>query len=1012
MGKKSKLQLRQGGQITTTFIVNFRDWRGAIETVEHLFETQVESSLVEFAIEILGRASLEEARIENKLEVLRIAQNVSKSELGSYSSVHHQLTSFATDLLMVTKPSVKSLDSHLLSAFHSFFEKLEPDIQLKTYSFLGKMINPALLKQSTSFPSMDNLDLRTLLDAGMSTKRFYEQTDIRIKEFVEEATKKNNVTNEKNRADVTKSKYEYQCYNIIENLLAARNQRCVTPPGISQLLLVYIFGGRSRLVCDIFAKQGAKGCYNTVTQKILPKSETTSQRICKDGIECWYSFDNIQKMFKIHRLYGDNQNKVIARVLTSVVRYYPDGLMLNDIQYRIDNNPMKWLYSFEINGETTILGDKLNKDVLLSMVTPTEQDLDIVLGRWDFDIDEAIKKVKDELQNGGTDIIDKMIQNNEYERTYYCSNCEVLQEISGNRKYCKQCKTLLVKLDAVEEEHEVENVEETEDFSSVYKLRIFNNDDVCEPKLVQFKQISDKRVIYPKVRNIQQANDGIYETEKCVYVNPNKFERVEKVFEEIQKRTKTFDNPTSFLLFDKAGKVSVETQELSDVRQYLIITVDGLPHRIGIEVIKHCFKCNVCEKKISSISDVSKHFEKFGHEKYIKRFSNIIIKLGGLHLELNMLRSFVSLNWKIDYSYIVNSIGFKSPKAQIFQQKVQDLHKSFDTFNATRKAKCLEYVRPFVIYCLDNNVDPNSRTFDDWLTTEVQDETYKANLEIDKYFGTSIWLVRAGHRANYLKLYRAGMRIFSGLFHINGNLNYSVIELFEDYMMSIMEMNNKELYDHLSTRLCSNINKVPLNSQPQDARHEEMNKAAQNMFPGKSLEELDLACCIVDDVSLLRKQSFSDMGITERDTPRIVIPDYSILITKIRYAIRKNEYFSSPHLKKAAYSIDGNELNESLSNIFEISHQRRKDDILKVVRFNDFSEGYSSRKGKFPLMKDENFNKQDENEINTQLQVLIECIDDSELKEQCKTHYSFLKKGQIEKKEAFLSGLLEKNYEF
>ena len=108
-----------------------------------------------------------------------------------------------------------------------------------------------------------------------------------------------------------------------KNLLAARNQICVTPAGISQLLLVYIFGGRSRLVCDIFAKQGAKGCYNTVTQKILPKSETSSQRICKDGIECWYSFDNIQKMFKVHRLYGYIQNNVIVRVLTSVATTQP-----------------------------------------------------------------------------------------------------------------------------------------------------------------------------------------------------------------------------------------------------------------------------------------------------------------------------------------------------------------------------------------------------------------------------------------------------------------------------------------------------------------------------------------------------------------------------------------------------------------------------------------------------------------------------------------------------------------
>ena len=62
-----------------------------------------------------------------------------------------------------------------------------------------------------------------------------------------------------------------------------------------------------------------------------------------------------------------------------------------------------------------------------------------------------------------------------------------------------------------------------------------------------------------------------------------------------------------------------------------------------------------------------------------------------------MLRSFVSLNWKIDYSFIVNSLGFKSPKAQIFQQKVQDLHKAFDTFIARRKAKLLEYVIPFVL---------------------------------------------------------------------------------------------------------------------------------------------------------------------------------------------------------------------------------------------------------------------------------------------------------------------------
>ena len=96
-----------------------------------------------------------------------------------------------------------------------------------------------------------------------------------------------------------------------------------------------------------------------------------------------------------------------------------------------------------------------------------------------------------------------------------------------------------------------------------------------------------------------------------------------------------------------------------------------------------------------------------------------------------------------------------------------------------------------------------------------------------------------------------------------------------------MEEKNFNLFNNLLRRLCSNLNKIPLNSQPQDARYEEMNKQAQNMFPGKSLEELDLACWIVDDVMLLRKQSFRDLGLPEKNNPRVVIPNYDILVTRI-----------------------------------------------------------------------------------------------------------------------------------
>ena len=36
------------------------------------------------------------------------------------------------------------------------------------------------------------------------------------------------------------------------------------------------------------------------------------------------------------------------------------------------------------------------------------------------------------------------------------------------------------------------------------------------------------------------------------------------------------------------------------------------------------------------------------------------------------------------------------------------------------------------------------------------------------------------------------------------------------------------------------------------------------------------------------------MGIKDSDDVKVVIPDYRLLVTKIRYAIRKSAYLSNP----------------------------------------------------------------------------------------------------------------------
>ena len=178
----------------------------------------------------------------------------------------------------------------------------------------------------------------------------------------------------------------------------------------------------------------------------------------------------------------------------------------------------------------------------------------------------------------------------------------------------------------------------------------------------------------------------------------------------------------------------------------------------------------------------------------------------------------------------------------MLQLKVQDHYKCWDTFQIVREAIVKEAVKLFMEFAAEKQVDLSAQNFETWIENDVQNPQLKLTVEIQKYFGTSLWLFRAGQRANYFKLYRAAMRVFAGLFHINGNLHYSAIEVYDDYLMTALETNNSELFDHLITRLCTNLTQEKFSSQSHDAKHEESNKLAQNMFPGRDPEELHMSC--------------------------------------------------------------------------------------------------------------------------------------------------------------------------
>ena len=538
------------------------------------------------------------------------------------------------------------------------------------------------------------------------------------------------------------------CSNIVENFLKARNLRFVSLFGLSILTLVYIFSGRSKQTCKLVAATGAKGNYNLVTQFVLPNSAETSYKSCIDGVTVYYSFDNIQKISKIWRVYGSHQDKSLAKVATSIIHCYPDGLLTSNIQYLLRHSPMLWLYKIELNQNKDVLQDTMDKKIIEKILKLDEDDLDIVLGRWDLTISMAIDDVMKEKD--GVDNVEKLLSERkqaEENKVKYCDNGHRNEKPRANQKYCKICKTELINKEDEDEEEEENEVKASEQFK---RIKIMKPEvGLIEACLVDESSAAKKAELFPRVRNKFNENHAIYESQGAVFVNPNNFIRVKMVLEEILRLTKTDVKHNTLVKIEDDGTVTVKVLEVHNMRTWVVVTLDGLPHKIAIDVIKHCYKCELCGKEITVNSDVVKHMQDTGHRIFWKKFGNIILKIGGLHAEMNMLRSFVSLTWEIYYSFLCKSIGFKSPKAQLLQLKVQDMHKSWDTFNTVREAIVKELVKLFVDYASKNQLDVTADNFEAWSNNEVKNPVVKLMIEIQKYFGTSLWLYRAGQRANY-----------------------------------------------------------------------------------------------------------------------------------------------------------------------------------------------------------------------------------------------------------------------
>ena len=62
-------------------------------------------------------------------------------------------------------------------------------------------------------------------------------------------------------------------------------------------------------------------------------------------------------------------------------------------------------------------------------------------------------------------------------------------------------------------------------------------------------------------------------------------------------------------------------------------------------------------------------------------------------------------------------------------------------------------------------------------------------------------------------------------------------------------------------------------------------------------------------------------------------------VSKMRAFMRQQSYLSKPEKNGGLFSLENNELNPKLPKIVELAQRQRQENILNVIRHNDFEHG-------------------------------------------------------------------------
>ena len=298
---------------------------------------------------------------------------------------------------------------------------------------------------------------------------------------------------------------------------------------------------------------------------------------------------------------------------------------------------------------------------------------------------------------------------------------------------------------------------------------------------------------------------------------------------------------------------------------------------------------------------------------------------------MNMIKSYMELNWEPFMSDMCTILGFRSLLAQQSAKRCDDHHKSWAIFITFFLASLQELVVPYVRSCMKEKEDPTPAGFVAYASANRNVPNFSYMYDQVLKFALAIVNFRMGTRRNNSRLIRSGKYMFNSMFHGRKHPIYALIDVNDALIYHIAP---EPVKNFISTNeSCNKHANDKSSGQDADFMLEEANKETKSWIPRGVPDDKawQTVCRNLPHLHSIKQkiEQLTGVATTGETAHRMLDVDTGVYAWRCR--LREKEYLLTSELQHT--TITGKKLHNNLVSFKRLAEQKRANHIFVI--FND-----------------------------------------------------------------------------